>query len=67
MTLICLLWHIRAAHIVLIYLLWYIRRIRQQTVQSNSLTFAYGSSSCGCSDDLRAARFDHFASEPETT
>ena len=31
------------------------------------LTFAYGSSPCGCSDDLRAARFDHFASEPETT
>ena len=66
-TLICLLWHIRAAHIVLIYLLWYIRRIRQQTVQSNALTFAYGSSACGCSDDLRAVRFHHFASMPETT
>ena len=25
------------------------------------------SSPCGCSDDLRAARFDHFASKPETT
>ena len=37
---------------MLIYLLWYIRRIRQQTVQSNALTFAYGSSACGCSDDL---------------
>ena len=52
LTLICLLWHIRAAHIVLIYLLWYIRQIRQQTVQSNAVTFAYGSSACGCSDDL---------------
>ena len=49
---ICLLWHIRAAHIVLIYLLWYIRRIRQQTVQSDALTFAYSSSVGGCSDDL---------------
>ena len=32
--------------------------------------FAYGnrdgSSACGCSDDLRAVRFDHFASKPET-
>ena len=53
--------------LILIYLLWYIRRIRQQTVQSNALTFAYGSSACGCSDDLRAVRFDHFASMPETT
>ena len=52
---------------VLIYLLWYIRRIRQQTVQSDALTFAYGSSACGCSDDLRAVRFDHFASKPEAT
>ena len=46
-TLICLLWHIRAAHIVLIYLLLHIRRIHQQTVQSNAWTFTYGSSPVG--------------------
>ena len=34
----------------------------------DALTFAYGSSACGCSDDLRAVRFDHFyaTSTPET-
>ena len=65
-SLICFLWHIRATHIVLIYLLWYIRRIRQQTVQSNASAYGTSSLPCGCSDDLRAARFGHFASKPET-
>ena len=41
--------------------------VRQQTVQSNALTFTYGSSPCGCSGDLGAARFNHFASEIEST
>ena len=36
-------------------------------MQSNALTFTYGSSPCGCSGDLRAARFNHFASKSETT
>ena len=36
------------------------RIIRQQTVQSNALTFICGSSPCGCISDLRAAWFNHF-------
>ena len=46
-TLIHLLWHIQAAHIAWIYLLWWIRLIRQQSVVDRS-----SSGRCGSADLL---------------
>ena len=56
-------------HIVLIYPFFVYSTDSSANCAVKCLTFAYGtfSSPCGCSDDLRAAKFDHFASKPETT